>query len=166
APSQQFKHHHARENDRSGIDDIEVSVFRGSAMGGFKDGVSIADVSTRSDAEPANLRRASVRDVIAVQVGSGQHAVLLRPNDHLLKDGIGNAIVDHQFLLPLPVDVSAVKTIEDVLHLGMYTLSEFFKCELQAGFDLLRILLNRDLRVFIFVVENPALAFGDDAIAK
>ena len=61
----------------------------------FKNSETIPDIRTGSDSQAANLRRASVRDVIAIQVRRGQHGVFVRPRDHLLEDGIGNAVVDH-----------------------------------------------------------------------
>ena len=44
--------------------------------------------------------------------------------------------------------------------------SEFGRRELQAGLDQRRILLGRQIRVLLFVVDDPALAFGNHLIAK
>ena len=44
--------------------------------------------------------------------------------------------------------------------------AEFGRRELQAGFDQRCILLGREIRVLVFVVDDPALAFGDHLIAK
>src|SRR5713101_125938 len=50
-PSQVTEHHHAAEHDGAGIDYVFVSVLGGGAVGGFEDGVSVADVGAGGDAE-------------------------------------------------------------------------------------------------------------------
>ncbi len=54
----------------------------------------LADVGPRSHAEPADLRGAGVREVVAVQVGRGKHVVIGRAREHLLEHAVGNPVVD------------------------------------------------------------------------
>src|SRR4051812_33843709 len=76
-PTQVLEHHNSREHYRARIDDVEVRVLGSGAVGGFKDSVAIANVGARRNAQSADLRSASVGDVIAVEVGSGQNLILL-----------------------------------------------------------------------------------------
>ena len=108
------KQHDAGEDDRSGIDDVLVGILGRGAVGGFEDGVSIADVGAGRDAEAADLRGAGVRDVVAVEVGAGEDGVLLGADDDLLEDGVGDAVVDEDLLLPLAVAVGFADGVEDV----------------------------------------------------
>ena len=41
-------------------------------MGGFKDCEAVANVGSGCDAQPADLRRGCVRDVVAIEVGGGE----------------------------------------------------------------------------------------------
>ena len=93
------------KNDGAGIDYVFVGVFRGCSMGSLKDGEAVANVGSGSDAESADLSGAGVGNVIAVEVGSRKNAIFLRSDDHLLEDGIGDAVVDQQLLFPLAVAV-------------------------------------------------------------
>src|SRR4051794_4785539 len=75
-PAEKFEQHDAGEHDRAGIDNVLVGVLRRGAVGGLEDGVAVADVRARRDAETSDLRRCGVGDVVAVQVGRGQDAVV------------------------------------------------------------------------------------------
>src|SRR5438309_2798229 len=55
-PSEILEHHHAREDDRAGVDDIFVRVLGGGAVGGFEDGVSVTKAATGGNAQSAHLR--------------------------------------------------------------------------------------------------------------
>src|SRR6202020_2368690 len=85
-PSQKTKHHYAREHHRARIDDVFVGILWRRAVRGFEDSVSIADVRTGCDAETADLRGASVRNIIAVQIRRGQYGILIGTRDHLLEN--------------------------------------------------------------------------------
>ena len=48
----------------------------------FEDGAIVADVGSRRHPQPPHLGRQGVRDIIAVQIGGGDHLVFLRPKAH------------------------------------------------------------------------------------
>ncbi len=128
--------------------------------------IAVADVGSGSDAESAHLRGAGVGDVVAVEVGRGQHAVFVGARDDLLEDGVGNAIVDHQLLLPRALAVGGVDGVEAIFHFFVEGLAEIIGREFQARFDLVGILLDGEIRILVFVVDDPALTLGDDLVAE
>ena len=69
----------------------------------LKHGKPIANISARSNSQPANLRRRRVRNVVAIQIRRSQHAIVLRPQNNLLKDRIRNPVIHQNLLLPLPI---------------------------------------------------------------
>jgi hypothetical protein len=79
-PAQVAEHHLAGEDDRAGVDLVEVGVLRRGAVGGLEDGVAgdVVDVAARRDADAADLRRERVGEVVAVEVQRGDHVELLR----------------------------------------------------------------------------------------
>src|SRR5262249_49897477 len=85
---------------------------------------------------------------------------------HLLEDRIGDAVIDHQLLLPLTIAVRAVKLVENIFDLGVHAFAELFGSELETRFNLLGVLFDGDLRILVFIVENPAFAFGNNAISE
>ena len=129
-------------------------------MRGFKDSKSVADIGSRGDAEPANLSGSRVGDVVAVEVSSGQHAVVRRADDDLLKDGVGNAVVDENLALPCAVAVALADRFQHALDFGVQGFAEGRIAEFEAGFDEGRILFNRDAGIGIHVAQNPAFALG------
>src|ERR1700722_3400947 len=142
-PTQKLKQHHAREYDRTGVDHILVSVFWSRAVRGFKDGITVADVGARGNAEPAPLGCAGVGIVVAVEVGAGEHAVILRPDDDLLENGVGDAVVDQQLLLPLPVAVGFANGVDHVLDALVKLGLESVGAKVDAGLDQRGVLFNR-----------------------
>ena len=100
-PADEVEQHDAGKDDRAGVDHVLVGIFGRGAVRGFKDRVAIADVGAGSDAETADLRCCCVGDVVAVEVGGGEDAVVLGANDDLLEDGVGDAVIDENLLLPL-----------------------------------------------------------------
>ncbi|MCK7526755.1 MAG: hypothetical protein MZV64_58740 [Ignavibacteriales bacterium] len=82
-PAHVAEHHLAGEDDRAGVDLVEVGVFRRGAVGRFEDGVTrhVVDVRAGSDADPAHLRRQRIGEVVAVQVHGGDHIIILRADD-------------------------------------------------------------------------------------
>src|SRR3954462_2736889 len=62
-PAKMAQHHFAGQNDRAGVDLVEVRVFRRGAVRGFEYGVAghIIDVAPGSDADAADLCRQRVR---------------------------------------------------------------------------------------------------------
>src|SRR5262252_4500294 len=69
APAHVPQHHLAGENDRAGIDPVEVGVLGRRSVSGFEDGVAgeIVDVAAGSDADAAHLRRQRIGEIVAVQ---------------------------------------------------------------------------------------------------
>src|SRR6184192_994086 len=112
-PAEEAEHHHAGEKHGAGVDDIFVGVFGGGAVGGFEDGVAVADVGAGGDTESANLGGAGVGDVVAGQVRSCEHGIFVGARDYLLEVGIGNAVVDHEFFLPGGLAVGRVDRVQD-----------------------------------------------------
>src|SRR5438270_5258544 len=165
-PAEEPEHHDTRQNNGAWIDHILVGVLGGGAVSSFEDRITIADVSAGGNAEPSHLRRAGVGNVIAVQVGRCQHRVLVSAGYDLLEDGIGDAVVDHQLLFPRSIAVSLVDGIEDIFHFLVNRIAEFRRAELQARLDQVCILLDCNIGILVLVVENPALALGNDLVAK
>src|SRR5690606_1243835 len=66
------------------------------AVGGFENGRAavVIDVAARSDSNAADLRRESIGNVIAIQVEGGDHIVFARTGQDLLKEGVGDHILD------------------------------------------------------------------------
>src|SRR5712664_1833300 len=160
-PPQELEHHRARKHHRTRIDHILVCVLRRGAVRRFENAESVADIRSRRHTESAHLRRACIGQIIAIQIGSRQHAVFIRPQQHLLKHRIRDAVVDHQFLLPLSLSVSRVNRVERLLHFAADRLLERVRGRLESWLDQRRILLHRERRILVQIVHNPALALGD-----
>src|ERR1017187_1684074 len=165
-PAEMAEHHDAGQDDGAGIDNVLVGVLGRGAEGGLEDGVAIADVGAGGDSEAAHLGRAGVGDVVAVQIRAGQHGILFRPSHHLLEDGVGDAVVDHDFFLPLAVAMRRINRVEHLLHFFFDCLAEGGRSKLHPRFDRFGILRDRQARIVVFVTDNPALAFGDDLVAE
>src|ERR1700682_3816034 len=71
-----------------------LSAYLG-AVRGFKHSVAIANVRARRHPQAANLCGAGVGQIVSVQIGSRQDAVLIRAEQHLLEHGVRDAIIDH-----------------------------------------------------------------------
>ena len=56
------------KNHRAGIDHVFVGILRSGAVRGFEDGVAVADVRAGSNSQSADLRRAGVGNVVAIQI--------------------------------------------------------------------------------------------------
>ena len=96
-------------------------------MRGFKDAEAVADIRARSHAQAADLRGAGVGEVVAVQVGRGEDLIFVGARQDLLEDGIGDAVVDQDFLLPLAVAVGGIDGIESSASLRRNLLSEMLR---------------------------------------
>ena len=80
-----------------GIDLVLVRVLGRGAVGGLEDGVpgQVVDVAAGGDADAAHLRRQRVAEVVAVQVGGGDHVEFLGAGQHLLQGDVGDGVLDH-----------------------------------------------------------------------
>src|SRR5580700_1293124 len=81
----------------------------------------------RRHAQPAHLSGGRVGNVIAIQIGRGQHLIFVRAGENLLKDGVGDAVVHHDLLLPLAFAVSGGNRIDHVFHFGVDFLAQLFR---------------------------------------
>ena len=61
-------------------------------MGGFKQGAFVTDVCTRGDTDTANLRCQGVRNVVTVQVHTGDNIIFSRTQQDLLQECISNHV--------------------------------------------------------------------------
>ena len=135
-------------------------------MGGLKNSITVTHVRSWRNAQPADLRGASVRNVIAVEIWSGKYGVLIGAGNDLLEDRVGDAIVDHQLFLPCALAVSSVDLVENAFYFLIDRLPEFFSGKFQAGLNQVRILFNGEVGILVFVIHDPALAFGDYPVAE
>ena len=95
-------------------------------MGGFEDAVTIADVGAGGDTEAAHLRGAGIAEVIAIEIWSGEDAVFVGAQKHLLENGIGDAIVDHELLFPVAFAVGGADGVEHLFDFGVDGFLEIF----------------------------------------
>ena len=82
-------------------------MFRGGAVGGFKDGGGFADVGAGGHAQTAHHRRGGIGDVVAIEVEGGQDRILLRPGLDLLEDAVGDAVIHQHHCFPLAAPMAA-----------------------------------------------------------
>ena len=88
------QHHLGRENFRARVDIVFARVLGCRAVRGFKHGNGVAQIGARRNANAADLRCQGVRHVVAIEVERGNHAVLGRAQQNLLKEGVGNHVLD------------------------------------------------------------------------
>ena len=132
----------------------------------LEDRKAIADVSARRNSQPANLRGCSVRNVVAIQVCRGQHAVVLRTQDDLLEDRIRDSVIHQDLRLPLPSAVRRANRGQHRLHLCHHALAKLLRRKLDPRLNQRRILLRRQARVGLQVAQNPALPLGHGLFAE
>ena len=132
----------------------------------FKNRIAIADVRAGSNAEAAHLRGGRVRDVVAVEICSRQNAVVRRANDDLLEDGVGDAVVDENLVLPRAFAVCLADGVENAFDLGIERIAKFLVAEFEAGLNQRGILFDGDVGVGVDIAEDPAFALGDGLVAK
>ena len=165
-PAEEVEQHDAGEHDRAGVDDVLVGVLGRGAVGGLEDGEAIADVGAGRDAEAADLRGGGVGDVVAVEVGGGEDAVVLGADDDLLEDGVGDAVVDQDLLLPLAVAVRLADRGEDGLDPRRQSSPKSSGANSMPGSMSAAFCFGREVRVGLEVAEDPALALGDGLVAE
>jgi len=95
-PVHEFEHHDPGEHDAGGVDDVEIGVFGGGAVGRLKDGVGVADVGSGGHSESADLGGAGVGEVVAIEVGGGEDVVFAGAEEDLLEDGVGDAVLHEE----------------------------------------------------------------------
>src|SRR5262245_41638675 len=115
-----LQHHDARQDDRRRVDHVQIGVFRRGAVRGLEDRRAVADVRARRHSESADLRRAGVRQVIAVQIRRGDDRIFIGSQQHLLEHRVGDAVVDQNFAFG-----HFAAMIFPQLLLGHYPVAEF-----------------------------------------
>eukprot|EP00050_Salpingoeca_kvevrii_P006099 m.287411 g.287411 ORF g.287411 m.287411 type:complete len:424 (+) comp11770_c0_seq1:400-1671(+) len=125
----------------------------------------VVDVTTGGNADAANLRGEGVREVVAVEVHGGNDIKLRGAGEDLLEGNVGNGVLDKELLLPLAVGVGAADAAEDALDLINELLLLGIRHHVVAGLDGLGV-LDGIGGAAVVVVENPALALGDDLVAE
>src|SRR5262249_59311211 len=98
-PAQVFQKQGAGQQHRARVGDVLAGVFRGGTVGGFEHGGPVADIGAGGQADATGHGGGSVRQVVAVEVGRGDHAVFVRPELDLLKHAVGDAVLDKNFAL-------------------------------------------------------------------
>src|SRR5690625_6219091 len=75
-----------------------AGILRCGTVCGFKNSNTciVVDIRSRGNSDPANTGSQGVRDVISVQVQCGDHIILSRASEDLLKEGICNHILDNR----------------------------------------------------------------------
>mmetsp|Transcript_1099 Transcript_1099/g.1707 ORF Transcript_1099/g.1707 Transcript_1099/m.1707 type:complete len:442 (-) Transcript_1099:93-1418(-) len=114
-PADVAQHHLGGQDGRTGVHIVLAGVLRRRAMGGLEQCDGVAHVGARRDADAAHLGRQRVGDVVAIQVERRDHAVLGRPQDDLLQEGVGNAVLDGDGLAGLRVLEPAPRATVDRL---------------------------------------------------
>src|SRR5664280_2708097 len=99
-PPQVLVHHHAREQDGSGVDLVLAGVLGSGAVGGLEDTVAghVVDVPPGCDADAAHLGGQGIGEIVAVEVGGGQDVELLGARQDLLEGDVGDAVLDQQLV--------------------------------------------------------------------
>ena len=95
-----------------------------------------------------------------------QDGVFIRARDHLLENRICDAVIDHQLLLPCAVTVGGIDLVEHRSHFFCDRFAKLRRRVFQSGFDQRGILFDAQIRVLVFVVDDPTLALGDDLVAE
>src|SRR2546426_5070303 len=79
-----------RDYKVTGVQTCALPIYEYSgAVRGLEAAVAVADVAARRHPQASHLPGASVREIVAVQVGCGQHVVLIGARQHLLENGVG-----------------------------------------------------------------------------
>ena len=123
-PAQVAEHHLARENDRAGVDLVEIGVLGGGAVGRLEDGVAriVVDVAARRDADAAHLGRQRVGEIIAVEVRRGDHVEFGGTRQHLLQRDVGDGVLDHDLARGQGRLLLGVGLVFTFLGLGLFPL--------------------------------------------
>src|SRR5437870_1185692 len=109
---------------------------------------------------------AQIGNIVAIQVGRGQHLIFVCTRHDLLEDGIRDAVVNHQLLLPRAVAVCLVDLVQHILDFFIDGFLELFGRKFQPRLDHVGILFDCEIGILIFVIQNPALALGDNLVAE
>src|SRR3990170_602226 len=93
APAHVTEHLDTGKNDRARIDHVLVGVLGRATVRGLEKSVKVPDVPAGRNAQTPYLRRHRIGDKIPVEVGGGDHLVLVRTRDDLLEHGIRDPVL-------------------------------------------------------------------------
>ena len=110
-PAHVLQHHHARQQQRAGIDLVEIGVLGRGAVGGFEHGDVIGHVGAGRDTDTTDFSGDRVGQVVTIQVHGGQHRELFRTQLQQLEDDVGDAVLDHHLAGRLLAAVDAVQVV-------------------------------------------------------
>jgi len=153
------------KESRSRVDDVFVGVFGSGAVSGFEDGVAVADVGSRGDAETANLGGAGVGDIVSVQIGVARtlYSSARVTTCWKMESAMRSLIISFFFHAPCR---GWRRWNRGLAALLFPRPDEFRWREFHSGLDQFSILRDCEARILVFVVDDPALALGNDLFAE
>ncbi len=86
---------HAFNNDRAGIDFVQLSILGRCAVRGLEHRLAreVVEVAAWRDANAADLGGERIGEIIAVEVRGGDDIELVRAGQHLLQRDVGNSVL-------------------------------------------------------------------------
>src|SRR2546430_11226552 len=103
-PPELLEHHGPRQDHASRIHFVLPCVLGRGAVRRLEHGEAVAHIAAGRESEPAHLGRRGVRQQVAVQVGRGDHRVLVGTQYELGEHRIGDAVLhDHLSRFPFPL---------------------------------------------------------------
>src|SRR6056297_2247912 len=93
-PAEVAEHHFGGQDERTRVHAVLAGEAGRRAVSGLEHADAVADVASRGDADAAHLGSQGVGDVVAVQVQRGDNVVLLRPQQDLLQEVVGDHVLD------------------------------------------------------------------------
>src|SRR5690625_7163615 len=104
-----------------------AGILRCGTVCGFKNSNTciVVDIRSRGNSDPANTGSQGVRDVISVQVQCGDHIILSRASEDLLKEGICNHILDNNSIWKFAPVAAFQFYVTNLLHCNFFEL--FYK---------------------------------------
>src|SRR5690606_19941207 len=93
-PADVTEHHLGGQDQRAGVRPVLAGDVRRRAVRRLEYAVTVADIPAWRDADAADLRRERIRNVVAVQVQRRDHVVILRIQNDLLQEIVGDHVLD------------------------------------------------------------------------
>src|SRR5256885_1246904 len=103
-PPELLEHHRSRQDHASRVHFVLPRVLGRGAVRRLEHGEAVAHITAGRESEPTHLGRRGVRQQVAVQVGRGDHRVLVGTQHELREHRIGDAVLhDHLSRFPFPL---------------------------------------------------------------